>query len=222
MRILAELLKRAPGVEVVSVKADGKWADGPELIDRADGVVLFASEGAKWAADDEKRLAALKRVQKRGGGLAVLHWGMGTKEAEPIRQFVALFGGCHGGPDRKYKVVQTTAQVASRHEATRGLGKSFEVKDEFYYRLKFPADGDGVKVTPLLRVTIDDEPHVVAWAAEAGKGRSFGFSGLHFHDNWKLSDYRRLVAQGVLWTLRQEVPKDGLDVTIDDKALRLR
>lgn len=221
LRILAELLKKTPGVEITSVRADGKWADGPELIDRADGVVLFLAEGAKWASADEQRLAALKRVQKRGGGLSVLHWGMGAKEEGPIKEFVALFGGCHGGPDRKYKVLETKATIATKdHPATRGLG-AFEVKDEFYYKLKFPKQDDGVKVTPLLKVTIDDEEHVVAWAAEAGKGRSFGFSGLHFHDNWKLPQYRRLVAQGVLWTVRVETPKDGLDVTIDEKSLKL-
>src|SRR5262249_46547712 len=91
LRVLAELLKKEPGVETISVRADGKWSDGPELIDRVDGVVIFLSEGAKWASADEKRLAALKRLQKRGGGLSVLHWGMGAKEAEPVKDFVALF-----------------------------------------------------------------------------------------------------------------------------------
>jgi type 1 glutamine amidotransferase len=100
--------------------------------------------------------------------------------------------------------------------------KDFPVKDEFYYRLKFPKDGDGgAKVTPLLRVTIDDEQHVVAWAAEAGGGRSFGFSGLHFHDNWRLAEHRRLVAQGVLWTVRHEAPRDGINVTVSEDVLKL-
>ena len=38
--------------------------------------------------------------------------------------------------------------------------------------------------------------------------RSFGFSGLHFHDNWRLPEYRRLVAQGVLWSLKLPIPAD--------------
>src|SRR5262249_57021557 len=127
---------------------------------------------------EQQCLDGLKRLQQRGGGLSVLHWGMGAREGGPVKEFVKLFGGCHGGRDRKYKVPTTKASVATKdHPATRGVG-DFEVKDEFYYSLKFPAD-DGVKVTPLLRVRIEDESHVVAWAAEASKGRSFGFSGLH-------------------------------------------
>jgi hypothetical protein len=70
-------------------------------------------------------------------------------------------------------------------------------------------------VKPLLRVPIDGKDQTVAWAWERPDGgRSFGFSGLHFHDNWKLPEYRRLVAQGVLWTLKLPVPKDGLAVDV--------
>ena len=63
---------------------------------------------------------------------------------------------------------------------------------------------------------IEDREETVAWAWERPEGgRSFGFSGLHFHDNWRLPEYRRLVTQGVLWTLKLPVPAEG--VAIDDK-----
>ena len=62
----------------------------------------------------------------------------------------------------------------------------------------------------------------MAWAYQpAHGGRAFGFSGLHFHDNWKLPQYRRLVAQGVLWSLGLAVPEKGLDVAVDDRVLKL-
>ena len=77
-------LKPVPGVEVTVVKAEGPWKDGPELVGRSDGVVLFLTEGAKWLSDDAKRLAAFRELAKRGGGLVCLHWGMGTREAGPI------------------------------------------------------------------------------------------------------------------------------------------
>jgi type 1 glutamine amidotransferase len=222
LRVLAALLKPVRELEVTTVRADGKWAEGPELIDRSDGVVLFLAEGAKWVGQDAKRLAALKGLQARGGGLATLHWAMGAREAGPVRDYVDLFGGCHGGPDRKYKVLQTTARPG-KHEATSGLA-DFKVKDEFYYRLKFAPAGDGAKgvLEPLLRVKIDEEEYTVAWAYRPLRGgRAFGFSGLHYHDNWKRPEYRRLVAQGVLWSLGLPVPEKGLDVTIDEKVLQL-
>jgi type 1 glutamine amidotransferase len=133
---------------------------------------------------------------------------MGTKDVPNIAPFVDLFGGCHGGPDRKYKVVETDAKVADKsHPIMRGLA-DFKARDEFYYTLKI-AKGR----TPLLTVAIDGESHPVAWAFERPDGgRSFGFSGLHFHENWQLPEYRRLVAQGVMWTLDLAIPKDGIAV----------
>jgi type 1 glutamine amidotransferase len=221
LKVLAKCLKRVPGVEVTVVRADGAWKEGPELLARADGVVLYLAEGAKWAGADPKRKAALEQVAARKGGLVVLHWAMGAREAGPVAEFVRLFGGCHGGPDRKYKVLETEAKVAdATHPVSTGV-KDFRVRDEFYYRLKFVKPAGAAK--PLLRVTIDGQPETVAWAWERPDGgRSFGFSGLHFHDNWKLEPYRRLVAQGVLWSLGLPVPKEGLPVDVGEEDLKLR
>jgi type 1 glutamine amidotransferase len=217
--VLAKCLKPVAGVEVTVVKAEGPWTEGPELIARVDGVVLFLTEGAKWVSADEARLAAFRKLAARGGGLACLHWGMGTREAGPIPAFVELFGGCHGGPDRKFQVVESAAVTVAdpKHPAVAGI-KDFTVKEEYYYRLKFPAGG----VKPLLKVMIDGSPETVAWAWERpGGGRSFGFSGLHFHENWRRVEYRRLVAQGMLWTLGLPVPPGGLAVEVSDADLRL-
>jgi type 1 glutamine amidotransferase len=222
LTLFAKLLARIPGVQTILIQADSPWKDGAELLDGADGVVVFLSEGARWVTEDADRLAAFQRLAKRGGSLSCLHWGMGTREAAPIADFTALFGACHGGPDRKYKVVSLTARPAdNRHPALHGL-TPFEVRDEFYYALKQPAPERMLKVTPLLQVSIDDRDHTVAWAAERPDGgRSFGFSGLHFHENWKLPEYRRLVLQGVVWTLKRPVPEGGLSVGITDADLKL-
>lgn len=224
LKVLAKCLKDVPGLEIMTVRADDPWKEGPELLARADGVVLFLSEGARWMNHDPKRREALGRVAARGGGIVALHWAMGTKDAENIDGCLRLLGGCHGGPDRKYKVLETDAAVADpRHLVATGI-KDFRVKDEFYYRLKFvKAEKADKAVHPILRVTIDGRPETVAWCWERPDGgRSFGFSGLHFHDNWRLPAYRRLVAQGVLWSLKKPIPADGQPVEVADEDLRLK
>ena len=220
LKILSKLLKDVPGLEITTVRADEPWKEGPELIARADGVVLFLSEGARWMNHDPKRREALARLAARGGGIVALHWAMGTKDAKNIDACLQLVGGCHGGPDRKYKVLETDAVVADdKHPITAGI-KDFRVRDEFYYRLKF-VKAEGLR--PLLRVRIDDNAETVAWCWERPNGgRSFGFSGLHFHDNWRLPEYRRLIAQGVLWTLKKNIPKDGLPVELKAEDLKLK
>jgi type 1 glutamine amidotransferase len=220
LRVLDALLTDTEGLNVRTVRGDGAWPEGPAMIDSADSVVLFVSAGAVWLNSDPERLAAFKRLAERGGGLVALHWAIGTKPADHIEPFVALFGGCHGGPDRRYTVVEETVTPAdAAHPINSGIG-TFRAHDEFYYRLKFVRPEGTIR--PVLQVTLDDEPQTVAWSWERPDGgRSFGFSGLHFHANWQLPEYRRLVKQAVLWTNGLDVPRDGADVEIAPEALQL-
>jgi type 1 glutamine amidotransferase len=211
-QILQKLLAKTPGLQTTVVYADEPWREGPELLAKADGAVLFLSEGAKWLHQDPKRLEAFRDLAKRGGGLTALHWAMGTRDAKNIAGWVELFGGCHGGPDRKYKVLKTDVKVAApKHPIARGL-KDFTARDEFYYTLKFPRLTTGLE--PIVQADIDGNLETVCWAWQRpGGGRSFGFSGLHFHENWQAPEYRRLVTQGVLWTMNIDIPPDGIRMT---------
>jgi len=220
LKIVKKCLDRVKTLDAVLVEADEPFRAGPDLIDKADGVVLFLSEGAKWMQQEDARLAAFQRLAARGGAFVGLHWATGCREARYIEKYVQLLGGCHGGPDRKYAVVTATTEIADATHPVVTAIAAVMLEDEFYYRLKF-AKPEG-SITPLLRVPIDGEPHTVAWAWERpDKGRSFGFTGLHFHRNWSQPGYRRLVAQGIVWSLRLPVPAAGLDVEITDDDLKL-
>ncbi len=220
VNIIEKLLKSNKGIEITNVKADGAWKEGPELMERADGVVFFVSEGAKWLQLEPARLLALQKLAKRGGGFVVLHWGMGCKEAQYIEAFVAISGGCHGGPDRKFQVIEEAkVELANTKHPILTRVTPFTVKEEFYYQLKF-AKGEKAP-QPLLKAQIDGKLETVCWAWERPDGgRSFGFSGLHFHENWKRAEIRRLVGQAVLWTLKLAVPEKGLAVDLKDVDLK--
>ncbi len=219
MRILASSLKHVPRIETRVVSADGQWLDGPELIKNSDGVVLFVSEGAKWIHADPRRLEAFAQLAARGGGMATIQWGMGTKDARYIEGFVKLFGGCHGGPDRKYKHLDARVTIAApEHPALAGVGP-FDVNEEFYYRLKFVDAPQSLK--PLLRAQIDGRAETISWAWERPDGgRSFGFTGLHHHRNWELEPYRRLMTLSTLWIMKVAPPKD-LSFELDQQAFQL-
>ncbi len=137
-------------IDIVQVRADGDWKEGPDLLVSADGAVLYLAEGAKWIQADPRRYEAFTKLAQRGGGLVALHWAIGTREAKNVAGFQQLFGACHGGDDRKYKFLETSVTVVGRdHPITRGID-DFTIKDEFYYRLKFVDDERGLQ--PLLTV----------------------------------------------------------------------
>ena len=219
MQVLEALFNEIDGLEVTTVDGSEPWAEGPDLVNKADGVVIFVSEGAKWAQSDARRWEALTKLAARGGGVVALHWGIGAKDPKYIAGYRELIGGVHGGPDRKYSVLETDITPVSEHSIAHGI-EPFRARDEYYHHLKF-VQPEGT-VDPVLSAKIGDEKHTVAWAWQRPDGgRSFGFSGLHFHDNWSKEPYRRLVAQAVLWTNGLEVPKEGMKVEIDAGVLEL-
>ena len=74
---------------------------------------------------------------------------------------------------------------------------------------------------PILLADIPGEkqPQTVAWAVErADGGRGFGFCGGHFHSNWGILDFRRMVVNAILWTAKVNVPSSGAkcDVSSED------
>ena len=219
--VLEKLLAPVKGLQTTVVKADEPWPEGPALIDQADGVVMFVTQGAQWMQTEPKRHAALKRLADRRGGIVALHWAVGAKDAQYIQGQLDLLGGTRGGPQRKYKELETDVKVVDRaHPITFGIS-DFRIMDEFYYHLDFVKPAGSIH--PLLTARIDDNDEVVCWAWERpGGGRSFGYVGIHFHRNWERPEYRRLTTQGILWTLGLPIPKEGLNVDVDPKLLELK
>ncbi len=57
-------------------------------------------------------------------------------------------------------------------------------------------------------------PQHMAWAYDRENGgRSFGFTGGHFHWNWGRPEIITLVTNAICWTAHMEIPASGLGVT---------
>jgi type 1 glutamine amidotransferase len=221
VRVVSELLKPfANDIQVTTAKADEPWTEGPQLIDRADGIVLLVTQGARWMQTDAARHAALKRLAARKGAMVALHWSIGAQDGQYIAGQLALLGGTRGGPQRKYKVLENDVHLAERdHPILRGLS-DFRIKDEFYYRLDLVPPSPAFH--PLLETPIDGNDETICWAWERPDGgRSVGYVGIHFHSNWERLEYRRLVTQAILWTFALPIPESGVPADISKEIFVL-
>ncbi|MBX3411994.1 MAG: ThuA domain-containing protein [Pirellulales bacterium] len=220
LKVIEASLAGVPGLEITTSFAEEPWLEGPDLLSKADGALLYLSQGAQWMQTGPRRYDALSKLAARGGGLVALHWAVGGKEAQYLPGYLRLLGAAHGGPDRKYQKLETDIEVAdSSHPVTQGI-ENFRLYDEFYYQLKLQPPAEAI--VPLLRARIDGEPQMVAWCWDRPDGgRSLGFGGLHFHKNWQREEYRRLVAQGILWTLKMPLPEAGLMLDLDESIYAL-
>lgn len=140
-------------------------------------------------------------------------------------EFLEWIGGYYERPYSQNPVnVAAVTQASPQHPISRGW-QSFEGRAEWYYKIRFrPGDP---RVTPILTTMLPKnapQREVIAWAVErADGGRGFGFTGAHYHLNWGIRDFRRMVVNAILWSAKLEVPRGGAkcDITPGDLASNL-
>jgi type 1 glutamine amidotransferase len=161
--------------------------------------------------------ADAERLLKRGVGLTAIHWGTGA-DAKAGKDWLNALGGWFNADLFSRYLVRTTrvVQTDPKHPVCFGW-KEYDLREEYYLKLKFLP---GAK--PILKVRIDKEDYPFAWVYQRPDGgRSFGFLGGHFHDNFGKEAFRRSIVNGILWTAGVAVPPGGAPVAITPKDLEL-
>ena len=67
-------------------------------------------------------------------------------------------------------------------------------------------------MTPGIQAVAAGQSQVMAWAYERpeGKGRGFGYTGLHRHDTLGEHSVRTLLSNAAAWVSGLEVPESGV------------
>ncbi len=229
-RILAEVLEKTDPSIKCKVIRNG-WPQEENALDGADAIVIYSDGGGGHPS--LAHLPELKKHIDRGVGFVCIHYAVEVPKERGGPEFLQWLGGyfeTHWSVNPHWDASFDKLPV---HPITRGV-KPFTTRDEWYFHMRFP---EGMKgVTPILSAvppasTMDrpDGPHSgnpavrkevargdaqhVAWATERPDGgRSFGFTGGHFHWNWGRTEPTKLVANAILWCAKAEVPADGSKV----------
>jgi len=216
-RFLAEL-----GVSVDVVRND--WPVDPSIFDGARAIG-FMSNGNLWhPLANPDRLGVISRALARGAGFFCIHWSVHYPDAF-VPEALRLLGASYTNAASVNPMWIARSTAFPGHPVMRGVAP-FELYDEWYYNLVFATDRP---LTVLLsavppestRFTADAAAHpgrveTMAWTYErADGGRSFGYTGLHFHKNWGTESVRRLVVNAILWTAQLDIPLGGAPVTLD-------
>jgi type 1 glutamine amidotransferase len=229
--LLAEHLNKS-GLAIEAVVTFDGWPEDQSIFDGASAVVIYSDGGGGHPA--MRNLTKLKELADKGVGIGAIHYAVEVPKGPGGDLFLDVIGGyfetnwsVNPHWDASFKIPE--------HAVTRGI-KDFQIRDEWYYHMRFPADMKGV--TPILSAlppadslsrpdgAHSGNPEVRAavlerkelqhlmWLFErpqdAGAGRGFGFTGGHFHKNWQDDNHRRVVLNAVAWIAKLEVPKDGV------------
>jgi len=229
--LLARCLNESDRDVIAQVVTDSAWPESWVGYDKPDTIVMYCDgfRGHMAKRHQEK----LQALSDEGVGIACLHFGVEVEPEELGTQFLDWIGGYF---EIGWSVNPHWDAVFSDfpdHEINNGV-KSFEMRDEWYYHMRFQPDMK--QVTPILATLppVDTllsrqrdknrgcnpsvlaeveagQPQVLAWAYDrpAG-GRGFGFTGGHFHKNWKQDDFRKVVVNALYWTAGGDVPEEGI------------
>jgi type 1 glutamine amidotransferase len=229
--LLADQLNKS-GLPVDAVVTTNGWPEDESIFDGAAAIVIYADGGPRHPA--MKHLDTLKSLAANGVGIGCIHYAVEIPKGEPGDTFVDLVGG-YFETDYSVNPHWEASFKIAEHAVTRGV-EDYKMLDEWYYHMRFRKDMAGVipilsdlppveslsrpdgkhSGNPDVRAAVLErkEPQHVMWVydrpEEFGKGRSFGFTGGHFHKNWQNDNQRRVVLNAIVWSAGMEVPENGV------------
>ncbi|MEA2699753.1 MAG: hypothetical protein QOI66_4024 [Myxococcales bacterium] len=220
--LLARLLRQMPGLNPVVVRG---WPADLAVFADAKTIVFFTDGNQGHPLVQGDRLATLRDTLATGVGLVCLHWAVHFPDAV-ADAILPLLGGYYSDLISVNPVWMAHFADLPKHPADRGV-PAFDLLDEWYYDIHFSPETS--RLSAVLQAIPPDQTRftadaalypgraeVVSWAFErADGGRSFGFTGAHYHRNWGDEAFRRVVLNAILWTAGLDVPTDGAQADFD-------
>ena len=213
------------------VVTEGAWPEPWAGYDKPDTLVMYCDGyRAHMAKDHQDKIQALV---DQGVGVACLHFGVEVEPEVLGSTFLDWIGGYFEIGWSVNPTWEATFDVFPDHPVSQGV-KPFTIYDEWYYHMRFQPEMENVtpilsSLPPLETLTsrahvqnrgsnptvlaevTEGKPQVVAWVYERPEGgRGFGFTGGHFHQNWKQDDFRKVVLNALYWTAGGEIPAEGI------------
>jgi hypothetical protein len=157
-----------------------------------------------------------------------MHYAVEVVPGQAGAQFTRWMGGFYEGGYSVNPHWDADMQPNKEHPVSRGV-QPVKVHDEWYFHIRFP---DPMTATPLMQATPTRalikryihwntsaepelaKPQTMMWGLQRSDGgRGVGFTGGHWHRNWAIDDFRRLVLNGIVWVAGMEVPEGGVKST---------
>ena len=223
--LLAKALNEQSGLDVKAEVVGVEWAKNKEVLDGADGIVIYCDASSAIQGQWEY----LDGLAKKGVGIMCMHYAVHPSKEMADKYQRGWIGACHEDNWSVNPHWLAELEVMPGHPIARGVPGKFESFDEFYYHMRFLDDRD--KVLDLVTAVPTRErmkryinmwnwygadgmgkPQTLMWGIEREDGgRGVGFTGGHYHQNWAIDSFRTVVLNAVVWMAGMEVPEAGVN-----------
>lgn len=223
------LLAKALGHSGLNLKTAIHYDSWPSSFDGIDALVIYCDGNANHMALGHE--SELQELSDRGVGIVGLHYAVDGEPGLLNETLLNVIGGCfEEGRSRNPEWTVKNVKIG-KHAVTRGV-HPFELKEEWYYNLRFngvpilisevPDGGSSGRFLAFvmsnsnsdhLKLDVDDEgairmtPQIVPQVNKRG----FCFPGGHYHKTWANPQVRKLVLNAIVWAAGLEVPSEGVE-----------
>lgn len=235
--LLSKCLTNVPGLRIEHYR--NGWPDKDRAFEGVSGIFLYADGGGGHPFLQRDHLQTIRDLMNRGVGLMCAHYAVEVPKDKGGKEMQQWIGGYYEHMWSCNPMWTPEFKEFPDHPITRGV-KPFAVRDEWYFNMRFRPDMK--KITPILNAKPSDAtrdgPYVypkgpyehiqkakgraetMMWALErADGGRGVGFTGGHFHRNWKNDNFRKVVLNAAVWICKMDVPRDGIASTVTEDDL---
>jgi hypothetical protein len=186
-QLLAKCLTDSPLIKV-DVVLNG-WPQDEHIFDGARAVVFYMDGGPKHEVVQEngRRQRLVDELARQGVGIGCMHYGVEVVPAQAGAEFKRWIGGHYENMFSCNPMWEPEFSVLPNHPIARGV-KPFQIKDEWYFNMRFVADIPGnkeetvqdMKFEPILVAvpsdSVRDGPYVYPKGPyphiQANKGRA--------------------------------------------------
>ena len=232
--LMKHCLENTANIAGVKVALVGEWPANQKLLDSAATVVFIGDTfPAARFPGSPKVMQRLGTMMDRGCGIDCIHYATGLR-AEDVAEdgehpLLHWLGGYFATRCKHHQSIAriypsaTVSPAAAKRPVWNGC-REFTLNDEPYINNYFGKDCNkpAANVTVLATSMLPpDSPkkEAVSWCVErADKGRGFVIVMPHLYRNWKNEDLRRYTLNGIVWSAKLDVPKEGVETMTPDLA----
>ncbi|TWU20410.1 Trehalose utilization [Novipirellula galeiformis] len=164
VQLLAKSLAAVPNLET-QVVLNG-WPADESVFANADAVIFYMDGGRRHEVVQEagRRLKVIDQWVQKGVGVGFMHFGVEVLADQAGGEFKRWIGGHYENMFSCNPFWEPMFVTLPDHPITRGV-KPFQIKDEWYFNMRFIADitgneakqVDGIKFQPILVAVPSDE-----------------------------------------------------------------
>jgi len=219
--LLARALEEQSGLPVeIAINHHG-WPEDESIFDGAKAVIIYSDGNACHPVNGHE--AKMDELINNGVGLMCMHYGFEVPKGEQGEYFKKWIGGHYEAAFSANPHWTAAVELDADHPISRGV-PGFSANDEWYYNMRFASLKTAADITGIpTRENINRYVHwnkdaekllgtkqTIIWAVERPDGgRGIGFTGGHWHRNWAIDDFRKVVLNAITWVAGVEVPQDG-------------